>query len=210
MTRNDRAGSLLCGSADDDLADAHLELVAAIAEQGATAYDNARLFSQVQRLATTDGLTGIANRRHFTELATRQLGLAVRHNRPLAAAMLDIDHFKKINDTFGHGIGDEVIKAVAAILEGAIRETDVLGRLGGEEFAIILPEADGDPVEIADRLRLAIADTTVTAPSGPVRFTTSVGVAELKPDDTLDSLLRRADEGLYRAKDGGRNQTQAG
>jgi diguanylate cyclase (GGDEF)-like protein len=209
-TRGDRTGVVLCGSSEDHLADAHLELVGAITEQGATAYDNARLFSEVQRLATTDGLTGIANRRHFTELATRQIAVAVRYARPLAAVMLDIDHFKKINDAYGHSTGDEVIKAVATVLKEGVRESDIVGRLGGEEFALILPETHGEPVEITDRLRRAVAAATVTGPQTEVTVTISAGVAEMNADDTLDSLLSRADAALYLAKAAGRNQVCVG
>ena len=211
---NTRSGGhtvLLAGAASGEpFNPAQLDTAAALAGQGATAYDNALLFAQVRRLATTDPLTGLNNRRLFGELAGAQLNLALRNHRSLAGVMVDIDHFKKINDTYGHGIGDEVIRAVAGGLSDGIREPDVLCRYGGEEFAIVMSEMQGDPVEVAERLRLAVARLAVPGPHGPVNVTVSVGVTELKLDDDLASLLARADEALYRAKQAGRNRVAAG
>jgi diguanylate cyclase (GGDEF)-like protein len=205
------AGVLLAGAAAADaFGDEHLQLVAAVAGQGATAYENARLYTRVQELATTDPLTGVSNRRYFADHAARQLSLARRNHRPLIAMMVDIDHFKLINDTHGHAVGDDVIRQVADILRGSVRDPDILCRYGGEEFAIVLTEMHGDPVDVADRLRIIIRETPVPAPSGPVRLTVSIGIAELKPDDDLETLLGRADAALYRAKDGGRDQVRPG
>jgi eukaryotic-like serine/threonine-protein kinase len=204
-------GVLISGSTTRDaFTDTELEIVRALARQGIAAHDNAVLFSDVQRLATTDGLTGIANRRHFTELAQRHLSAAQRNHRPMSALMLDIDHFKRVNDTYGHATGDEVIKTVARILATVFRDHDVVGRLGGEEFAAVMPEMHGDPAEAAERLRAAVEAAVSLGNQGPVSVTISAGLAELKPDDTLDTLLHRADEALYRAKQQGRNQVQAG
>jgi len=205
------AGVLLAGAAAEHaFGDEHLQLVAAIAGQGATAYENARLYTRVQQLATTDPLTGVSNRRHFAEHAVRQLSIARRNHRPLVAMMVDIDHFKRINDTHGHAVGDEVIKQVASTLRVSVRDPDVLCRYGGEEFAIVMTEMHGDPVDVADRLRVAIRENPVAFPNGPVRLTVSIGVAELKPDDDLETLLGRADAALYRAKEGGRDQVRPG
>ena len=208
-TRGHGSGVLLVGSTTrEGLTEAQVETVAAIAGQGASADDNALLFRQVQRLATTEGLTGINNRRHFTDLAKRQLSIAERNNRPALAVMLDIDHFKKVNDTYGHGTGDEVIKTVAEVVAKNLRDHDIFGRLGGEEFAVVMPEMNGDPIAAAERLRAAVEAASSPGVAGPVSVTVSVGVAELKPDDTLDTLLARADDALYRAKQGGRNRVQ--
>jgi diguanylate cyclase (GGDEF)-like protein len=210
-TRGGAHGVLVAGSADGDaFGVAQLDMAAALAGQGAMAYDNARLFAQVQQLATIDALTGVFNRRHFTELAGNQLTTARRNHRALAGMMVDIDHFKKVNDTYGHGTGDEVIRAVARALQSVVREPDVLCRYGGEEFALVMSEMEGDPLEIAERLRRAVADLVVPGHAGHVPLTVSVGVAELKPDDDLASLLSRADEALYRAKQAGRNLVRAG
>jgi eukaryotic-like serine/threonine-protein kinase len=193
-------------TASDEFGQADLDVTAALVGQGASAYANARLFAQVQQLATTDGLTGVNNRRHFTELAGHQLSIARRNHRPLAALMIDIDHFKRINDTHGHGTGDEVIRTVAQTLQGSIRDPDVLCRYGGEEFAVIMSEMHGDAMDIAERLRSTVA----SSPIGPVRVTVSIGVADLKPDDELEGLLARADEALYQAKAAGRNCVRPG
>jgi diguanylate cyclase (GGDEF)-like protein len=186
------------------------DLLSALAGQAAAAYENARLFARVQQLATTDGLTGSFNRRHFTAAATTQLEIARRNHRPMTAMMVDVDHFKQVNDTHGHAVGDQVIKAVAAVLRQHIRQPDVVGRYGGEEFAIVHSEMHGDPMKLGERLRAAVEAITVSGPNEPIGVTVSIGVAELKPDDDLDSLLGRADEALYRAKRAGRNQVVAG
>ena len=201
---------LAAASATHAFGDEHLQLVAAIAGQGATAYENARLYTRVQQLATTDPLTGVSNRRHFADHAVRQLSIARRNLRPLVAMMVDIDHFKKINDTYGHAVGDEVIKRVAGTLRTNVRDPDILCRYGGEEFAIVMTEMHGNPIDVAERLRVSIRESPTDGPSGPVRFTVSIGIAELKPDDDLETLLGRADAALYRAKEGGRDQVQPG
>ena len=201
---------LAAATAAHAFGDEHLQLVAAIAGQGATAYENARLYTRVQQLATTDPLTGVSNRRHFADHAVRQLSIARRNLRPLVAMMVDIDHFKKINDTYGHAVGDEVIKRVAGTLRTNVRDPDILCRYGGEEFAIVMTEMHGNPIDVAERLRVTIRENPIDGPSGPVRFTVSIGIAELKPDDDLETLLGRADAALYRAKEGGRDQVQPG
>jgi diguanylate cyclase (GGDEF)-like protein len=159
----------------------------------------------VQQLATTDALTGVANRRHFTDHAADRIALARRDNQRLAAMMIDIDHFKKINDTYGHAVGDAVIRSVADTLRANLRDPDILCRYGGEEFAIL---TGLDPLEAGERLRRAIKQTGVAGPSGPVAVTVSIGVAELSSADGLDALLGRADAALYRAKESGRDQVQ--
>ena len=210
LTTREHGRGVLVATSEAAFTPAQLDMASALAGQGGAAYTNARLFAQVQLLATTDGLTGVFNRRHFTELATRQLAIAGRNQRPLVAMMVDIDHFKKINDTYGHATGDDVIRAVATVLQGNVRDPDVLCRYGGEEFAIVMSEMHGNPIDVAERLRAAVAALAVPGPTGPVHVTVSVGVTELKPDDQLDGLLARADESLYRAKEGGRNQVKFG
>ncbi|OJF12308.1 diguanylate cyclase [Couchioplanes caeruleus] len=192
---------------DADPDAASREVAAALADQGGSAYDNAHLFSRVQELATTDGLTGVANRRHFHDLAETLVNAARRGKRQLAAIMLDIDHFKKVNDTYGHGAGDDVIREVARRLGLSVRQCDVLGRYGGEEFAVVLPDYQGAEEAVAERMRAMVAGEPITTRVGPVPVTISLGMARLDPtDDGLDTLLARADHALYRAKEAGRNR----
>jgi len=187
--------------------DGQIEIGTALAGQGMTAYENARLFAQVERLATTDGLTGLFNRRHFFELALRELALSRRRSGPLTAVMLDIDHFKQINDRHGHPVGDQVIATVAQRLAATVRGTDVLGRYGGEEFAVLLPDTGDDGSGIlAERLRAAVGDRPVETDAGPLTVTVSVGVASRDTDMSVAELLGRADRALYQAKEGGRNR----
>ena len=206
--RDGRVGLVVLGGTAFD--DAGREIAAAFAGQGMSAYDNAVLFSRVQELAITDELTGQHNRRHFYSLAGTLVAAAARNGRDLVAAMLDIDRFKNINDTYGHGVGDDVIREVAARLRACLRHADVLGRYGGEEFAVILPDSDGPEADLAQRMRLAIADEPVPTRAGPVPVTISVGLARLLPaGDALDQLLARADHALYRAKEAGRDRVVA-
>ncbi|MEV4348493.1 diguanylate cyclase, partial [Actinoplanes sp. NPDC049596] len=201
--RSGRAGVVLLGGATFD--ESAVQLASALATQGMTAYDNAWLFSRVQELATTDELTGQHNRRHFYALAGTLVKAACRADHPLAAAMIDIDKFKTINDTYGHGVGDEVIRTVASRVRDSIRAADVLGRYGGEEFAVVLPD-HADAPGVAERMRRAVADTPVPTPAGPIEVTISVGLTQLTSGESLDQLLARADHALYQAKDTGRNR----
>lgn len=160
-------------------------------------------------LATTDALTGLWNRRHFLDVAEEQLLLARRYGRPLSALMIDIDHFKRVNDSHGHAAGDTVLRCFSDILRGNLRESDLLGRLGGEEFALLLPESDGGKaVVVAELLRHEVAATEITLTDGTaLRITASFGVSEAFIDgDTVAELLSRADDALYLAKESGRNK----
>jgi diguanylate cyclase (GGDEF)-like protein len=208
VAREEHLGVLVLASARPDAyGDADVGIAAALVGQGMVAYENARLFTQVHHLATTDGLTGVANRRHFFEVAAREVTLAQRRRGALAAVMLDIDHFKRINDTYGHQVGDDVIRGVVARLRAQTRDTDLLARYGGEEFVLLLPDAGARGPDTAERLRAEVARTPIPTRSGPVEVTISVGVAYLHPSDTgPDTLLDRADECLYRAKESGRNR----
>ncbi|EME70184.1 GGDEF domain-containing protein [Paramagnetospirillum caucaseum] len=174
--------------------------------------DRKRMEAELRRLATTDVLTGAFNRRHFMELAGAEVDRARRHGRPLVALMLDIDHFKRVNDTYGHPVGDVAIKALSDTCAQVIRHEDVLGRLGGEEFAIVLTETDLDgALQVAERLRQAIAAIRIPVEAGTVAFTISIGTAErLETDSTIDAMLSRADMALYAAKRSGRNRVAVG
>ena len=166
-----------------------------------------RLSERLRTLANTDMLTGCHSRRHFFELAEQALADAHRKRRPLAVAMLDMDHFKRVNDTHGHDAGDALLKQLVATCQASLRSSDVLGRLGGEEFAALLPETDLETArEVAERLRQAVAATTLDWNDTTLRPTVSVGVAALVPEMDLDHLLQAADAALYQAKGAGRNR----
>ncbi len=184
------------------------EIGTIFASQAAIAIANARLFGQVERLATTDGLTDVTNRRYFFELAEREWNRTRRYDHPLAAMMLDVDHFKRVNDTYGHAIGDVVLRTVAQICRSSLRDTDFLGRYGGEEFAILLPDTELSAAHItAERLRHSIAATYIATEKGALSVTVSIGIASVtEATPSVASLLDRADRGLYIAKETGRNR----
>ncbi|WP_448188556.1 diguanylate cyclase [Azospirillum sp. sgz301742] len=166
-----------------------------------------RLEAELQRLAIMDGLTELPNRRHFLKRLEAEIERARRYDRPLCVAMIDLDHFKTINDTHGHAAGDEVLRRFAAIGRDALRASDVIGRLGGEEFAIALPEAGIDAATpVMERLREAVGGPWVHDTESAFSVTISVGIAELRPEDDVTKLLSRADRALYAAKRQGRNR----
>lgn len=171
-------------------------------------HSEARLEDELRRQATHDSLTGLYNRGRLNELAAREMALARRHRRPLAVLMLDIDRFKLVNDTYGHDVGDHVIRRLADVCRSQVREIDHVGRFGGEEFVCILPETGRDAaLACAERLRTAIEAQRVESARGEVRFTASIGVALYDdPDAGWEELLKDADAALYRAKQEGRNR----
>jgi diguanylate cyclase (GGDEF)-like protein len=145
------------------------------------------------------------------ELANQEIHRAIRFSNPMSILMVDLDNFKIINDTYGHKSGDNVLKGFSAVCRLAFREIDVVGRIGGEEFAILLPETSRvQAIEVAERLRTRIANTSIpTDLDLTIEFTVSIGVASLSSeDDTLDVLLSHADNALYKAKSAGRNQVR--
>lgn len=162
----------------------------------------------LHRLASQDPLTGVANLRHFNALACREMELAHRHGQPLSVIMFDVDHFKRVNDTWGHAAGDLVLKALIEALGQELRETDLMGRVGGEEFAVLLPLTEIDGAwQLAERLRQAADCVRVALPSGLLRVTISLGVTQRKcGENDFQHLLSRADHAMYQAKRGGRNQ----
>ena len=169
----------------------------------------AALESRLRHLAETDSLTGLANRRHFFDLAQAELRRTKRYGGSFSLAMLDIDHFKAINDSLGHAAGDKVIGAVASACRLLTRaELDLVGRIGGEEFAILLPETRlAGATELAERIRKEIADLRISYEGTTISLTASIGIAEFHAEDAdITDVLRRADKSLYTAKNAGRNQ----
>ena len=170
--------------------------------------DIVRNANEMERLATTDGMTGIYNRRHFLTLAEREWDRAQRYRRAISFLMIDIDYFKSVNDNFGHQMGDQLIVHLARLSHQCKRDSDVLARIGGEEFALLLPETDLTQANVlAERLRREVSANPLIAKSCPIRATVSIGVAAATDDmSTLSELMKAADQGLYEAKRAGRNR----
>jgi diguanylate cyclase (GGDEF)-like protein len=179
-----------------------------LASQAAIALENARLHHAVQRQAITDELTGLVNRRRFFDAIETEITRARELGRPLSVVLADLDKFKRVNDRFGHPAGDEVLKEFAHQIRAHSREVDVAGRLGGEEFALLLPETDLEGAAAgAERLRRSLSGGSVTLTTGEkLSITASFGVAQLGAGQSADDLLRRCDLALYRAKAAGRNR----
>jgi diguanylate cyclase (GGDEF)-like protein len=171
-----------------------------------------RAQAALERLATTDTLTGLANRRYFIELAERVFYQAQRYNRPLSVVMIDVDNFKHINDTFGHAAGDEVLRAVARRMQEVLRRSDILGRYGGDEFVMLLPETGQEGARrMTERLRAAVATMAGALPELDAPVSLSIGLvsATRMASLTLDALLQYADKALYASKQAGRDRVTA-
>jgi diguanylate cyclase (GGDEF)-like protein len=200
-------GSVLVAHADP-LSDEHRLRVRDSVAQAAPVLANLHNLAIAQLRAATDSLTGLPNARAVQDTLRLLVAQASRMLWPLGAVLLDLDHFKDINDTFGHGIGDEVLAAVGVALQSTVRESDFAGRYGGEEFIMLLPDADrGTTLQVAERVRTAIANINVLG--GDSAVTASFGVAVF-PEDAPDAarLVRNADRALYRAKANGRNRVE--
>jgi diguanylate cyclase (GGDEF)-like protein len=163
---------------------------------------------ELRTLAMTDALTGALSRRAFREEAARAIGLARRHGTELSVMMIDLDHFKRVNDTYGHQFGDRLLVEVISTLRSNARHSDIIGRLGGEEFAVVLHQSSASAaLDVAEKLRSAVARLRIDHVDGPVSATISVGVAGLdRTTQDIDTLLERADAALYVAKSDGRNR----
>lgn len=192
------------------LEDADLNLWQAFGATTAAAIQNALLHEQIQKMAVTDPLTGVHNRRGFRLLAEQQVKGANRYSQPLAVMMIDLDHFKEINDQYGHQVGDQVLQGVTQRLEGELREADLLGRYGGEEFIILLPNTGHEGgLQIAHRLLNTIRQSPLQTTAGPIEMTISIGLSSGREDLALDEMIQSADRSLYRAKESGRDQVHA-
>ncbi|NMB55010.1 MAG: diguanylate cyclase [Leptolinea sp.] len=188
----------------------HADRLQAFADQAAVAIENARLYAEVQQYAITDELTDIYNRRGLFELGKREVERARRYGRSLSVVMIDTDGFKTINDTYSHAVGDHVLRAMADRWKKSVREVDILGRYGGDEFVVLLPETDLDSaIQVADRLRLAIGSKPIETPAGEIPLTVSLGVAEINDAvTTFDALIETADHAMFEAKTSGKNQVK--
>jgi diguanylate cyclase (GGDEF)-like protein len=184
------------------------EMLTVIATQVAVSIENGQLYKKMETMATTDGLTGLTNHRTFQERFRDLLERAARHGHKAAVLLCDVDHFKKVNDTYGHPIGDEVLRRVARVLQEVARKIDITARYGGEEFVVVLESADVDQArQVGDRMRQEVAKLSIESDKGPFSVTMSVGVAAF-PHDGGDraQLIEHADASLYHAKHMGRNR----
>lgn len=189
--------------------ESHAAAALTFAAQAGIAIDNARLFAEVKSLAITDALTGLYNRRYFFDFANHEYDRSRRYNTPLSLIMLDIDHFKRVNDSHGHATGDEILKAVAGRCLSAVRQADIVGRYGGEEFVILLPETGPrEALAAAERLRGCFENRPIATEANlSISITVSLGVCSLSPEmQNLQEMLEKVDEGLYEAKKDGRNR----
>jgi diguanylate cyclase (GGDEF)-like protein len=185
------------------------EMLGVIANQVAVSLQNAQMYKQMETMATTDGLTGLLNHRTFQERLDEMLGRAERHGLKVALMLTDVDHFKKVNDTYGHPVGDQVLKRVAQICADGVRKIDVVARYGGEEFAIVLEGTDAAGAQqLAERIRIDIGKHVFKSDKGDFSCTLSLGIA-CAPEDAKDKqlLIERADNALYHAKHNGRNRS---
>lgn len=161
---------------------------------------------ELRLLASTDSLTGAMNRRSFDDQTNREIERANRYGNSLSCALIDIDHFKWINDSYGHSIGDAVIQRVVSIFRSELRTSEYIGRIGGEEFAVIFPETPlREAVQVAERIRTLIAATTIDGSGHKIRVTVSIGGAGYGGETKIDRLIHQADVAMYRAKAAGRN-----
>jgi diguanylate cyclase (GGDEF)-like protein len=194
---------------DDAYSQADFSLFYSISTQISMAIENARLFARMETMAITDILTGIYNRRHFFALAEKEFARAFRYHTDLSIIMLDIDHFKRVNDDFGHRSGDQVLQILAKNCSAVLRKPDIFGRYGGEEFAILLPETNSNDASIvAERIRRTIEEIEISSSKGMIHITASLGLAGItEPCSTsVEALLDCADQALYVAKQSGRNR----
>ncbi len=200
-------GCIVARSTLDKLSKRDISYLEQLTRQSAITINRANTYAKVLQYATLDALTGLNNRRQFELRLKQEIATTKRQKNPLCAMMIDIDFFKKVNDTYGHASGDTVLKTTASIIKEHLRESDIPSRYGGEEFAILLPYTHIEEAKIVgERLRKAVESTPINIDKKNINVTISMGLAEFSPDETGEELFKRADKALYEAKESGRNK----
>ncbi len=200
-------GCIVARSTLEKLSKRDISYLEQLTRQSAITINRANTYSKVLQYATLDALTNLNNRRQFEVRLKQEIATTKRQKNPLCAMMVDIDFFKKVNDTYGHASGDAVLRTVASIIKEHLRESDIPSRYGGEEFAVLLPYTHIEEAKIVgERLRKAVETTPIPIDKKNINVTISMGLAEFSPDETGEELFKRADKALYEAKEGGRNR----
>jgi two-component system, cell cycle response regulator len=202
-------GTLVLGSAQTSaFGDDVRPTLEVLASHMSVSLANARMLKRLEEMATTDGLTGLLNKRALIATAGEKLRSAKRFNKPLSVLIGDIDHFKRVNDTYGHDVGDLVIRGFGDVLKRAKRDTDVVGRFGGEEFVVVCEETGDEGAKLlAERIRQELEATTFQTELGPLSVTCSLGVATAPhAGQAWEQLFKATDDALYASKRGGRNR----
>jgi len=214
VSENKVLGYVVTKNIDTKLSLKEIEYLEELSNQAATTINRANVYAEILKHATLDALTGFYNRRQLEERIKQEIASAQRQKTPLCAIMTDIDHFKNVNDTYGHAVGDLVLKTVSRVMRSQLREYDIAGRYGGEEFALLLPFTKLKEAKmVAERLRKTIEATKIDISEvnpdidkKEINVTISLGIYEFKNDDAEDDLLKKADKALYEAKGTGRNR----
>ena len=207
LTEGEISGCIVARSTLDKLSKRDISYLEQLTTQSAITINRANTYSKVLQYATLDALTNLNNRRQFETRLKQEIATTKRQKNPLCAMMIDIDFFKKVNDTYGHASGDTVLRTVASIIKEHLRESDIPARYGGEEFAVLLPYTHIEEAKIVgERLRKAVENASIPIDKKNINVTISMGLAEFSPQETGEDLFKRADSALYEAKESGRNR----
>lgn len=210
ISEDEITGCIVARSMIEKLSKRDIDYLEQLTRQAAATINRANSYSTILQYATLDALTNLNNRRQFETRLGQEISITKRQNNPLCAMMIDIDFFKKVNDTYGHAAGDEVLRTVASIIKEQLREADIPARYGGEEFAVLLPFTKIDEAQIVgERLRKAVEAHHVNIDGLEIAVTISMGLAEYNREETGEELFERADKALYEAKKNGRNQVRS-
>ncbi len=214
ISESKNVGVLVAKSTEDEISSKDTDYLEQLAGQIAITINRANVYAEILKHATLDALTGFYNRRQLEERIKQEVANAKRQHAPLCGIMTDIDFFKSVNDTYGHAVGDLVLKSIAKVIRGQLREYDIAGRYGGEEFSLLLPFTKVNEAQmVAERLRQAVEDKVIDiskinpdSEQKTIKITISLGIYEIKENDNEDDLIRKADKALYQAKNTGRNK----